>query len=91
MHITEYLASKGAIHCLQLNLSDSDLEQQILMANSFQVESWIYRPFSKGEIIRKSNKKPEKIMTELCQKYPNCKFVFGASKLEQLSWLKLLQ
>lgn len=89
--LSEYLINQSYISCLQVDCSASDKEKQILIAEKNGIDCWIYRPFDKGDTIRKSNKSAEEVITDLLQKYPNCRIVFGASEHNQIGWLKKIK
>jgi aryl-alcohol dehydrogenase-like predicted oxidoreductase len=76
------------IHCLQINCFAPDVERHIYLAMEKGIECWLYRPFKKGEAIQKENKQPGEIIENLLKKYPSCKIIFGASKLNQVEWLR---
>ncbi len=86
--ISEYLINQGCVNHLQVNYWDLDAENKISLAKRSGIECWIYRPFNKGSVIKDNGKNPKEVIEDLMQKYLGCKILFGATKLNQLEWIK---
>jgi len=86
--LSEYLINQSYVSCLQVNYSASDKERQVSLAVKSGIECWLYRPFKRGEGIRKDNERAEKVAGNLLKEYPDCRIIFGASEPSQIEWLK---
>ena len=79
------------IGCLQIDAISPKIREQVFLYEGMGgIPVWIYRPFNQGNAISRCGRKPEEIIKKLAEELPNCKFVFGASKLEQLVWIERL-
>jgi aryl-alcohol dehydrogenase-like predicted oxidoreductase len=89
--ITTYLINEGCVNCMQISCLDLNIEEKISLATNNGIEYWLYRPFNKGINIRDYGRSPADIIKGLMQKYPDCKILFGATKLNQLEWIKTIK
>lgn len=88
LKIIKTLEVRNKIFCLQVNYNSESLRDYVSLHDRNGIQLWIYRPFNQGKIIAQRGKKPEEVINELAEEFPNCNFVFGASRLEQLAWLE---
>jgi aryl-alcohol dehydrogenase-like predicted oxidoreductase len=88
--IVEKQDIRDRISCLQVSSSSQNLSDLIRRYSDLGIPVWIYRPFNKGEAVRNDGQSPKDSILRFIDDFPNCRFVFGASKLEQLKWIEEL-
>lgn len=83
--VSKKLVDKGLIDVVQIKIG-SDIKRKIMYYNKKNVEIWLYRPFSKGKILKKQN--PKEIICSILKRYENIKIIFGTSNVDQLNWIQ---
>tara|TARA_Y100000310_G_scaffold332096_1_gene407008 strand:+ start:3632 stop:4309 length:678 start_codon:yes stop_codon:yes gene_type:complete len=84
LNITQELIKENLVDLVQIKIGDN-IKNEVKYYNEKGVEVWLYRPFLRGNLLE--NNHPREIVAKLLKEYPNVKIIFGASKIDQLSWL----
>tara|TARA_Y100000310_G_scaffold200887_1_gene200980 strand:- start:678 stop:1364 length:687 start_codon:yes stop_codon:yes gene_type:complete len=83
----QFLAKERLIEIIQFENNDiCDNSKQVIDSKKFNLECWTYRLFRKGKRLRTSS--VEDIIELELNKSDNQKIIFGATKPEQINFLK---
>lgn len=84
--ISKQLIEKKLIFIIQKDLNEIS-QEELNYSQKKGIETWLYRPFLKGNLIRRG-KNPKEIISKILNENKNIRIIFGASSFEQLNWLK---